>query len=190
MNRNILIFCMISLIFSASLISADVLNLVKDDKAVTPAHIGISMPQKWRITDINDTELFYDIDSVSYDGSKFTVDLKAVDEIKTIPVNAIEIEPITIDDNITVIEKPIKAQNKETVNNIVELKEKLSIQSRDYERNMDIKTINFFDDYDRNTGLRTYNFDLLADYTVNPQITVEYDYQDTVGKALTVRHLS
>ncbi|MCK5017481.1 MAG: LamG domain-containing protein, partial [Candidatus Peribacteraceae bacterium] len=148
----------------------------------------VSQTQSWYISEINDTELFYDIDSVSYDGKDFKVNLKAVDEIKDIEKDAKSLpdgsiavkdkEDKEIEDKEKEPKELVVIADSETVSTIEELKTKLTIKAKDYGTGEDKETISFFDDFNRTTGKHNYSYDVLADYSYTAMV----DTYDDNGK--------
>lgn len=123
-----------------------------------PKGLSMSMPESWRITDIDDTEVPYDVKSVSYDGNTFKLNIKAHDDLKNIPKDATSISPMVLEQNLT--GKDLKL----AILNLPSLKNRLNIKVKDNNRGKDIDTVNFFDDYNRTTGTKDYSFEIPADY--------------------------
>ena len=120
--------------------------------------IKISAPQSWVITNINDTEAPYDIESVSYDGDFFKLNIRAHTNLLDIPKNATSIAPMILEQNLT--GKDLKV----AIFNLPMLKNRLNIKVKDNNRDKDIDTITFFDDYNRTTGIMNYTFNISANY--------------------------
>jgi len=127
----------------------------KEKKTITSVQRGLSASSKskWFISEINDTEVHFDIEEVSYDGNEFKFTLVANKTVK-------ELEKIPLPKKGDIV--PVGA--KVTLDSV---KSELKFKAKDFKRNKEIKIIDFYNDFNRTTLKRNYTVLIPNKYEIN-----------------------